>query len=170
MSPPAYLLETRLTLASEAETRDLAARLAPLLRAGDTLLLDGPIGAGKTAFARALIGDLQARAGFVPEDVPSPTFTLVQVYDAGQFEVWHADLYRLTHPHEVIELGLDEAFSNALCLVEWPDRLGSLVPAGALRLAFEPGKSDDARLLCLSAKDPVWKVRLEPLFSTYEDA
>ncbi|TCP40307.1 tRNA (adenosine(37)-N6)-threonylcarbamoyltransferase complex ATPase subunit type 1 TsaE [Rhodovulum marinum] len=170
MSPPAPSVHAQLTLASEAETRALAGRLATLLHAGDTLLLDGPIGAGKTAFARAMIHDLQARAGLPPEDVPSPTFTLVQVYEAGALEIWHADLYRLSHPDEAVELGLDEAFATALCLVEWPDRLGSLAPTGALRLAFAPGPSEDARLLTLSADDPAWSARLAPLLAACEDA
>ena len=71
------------------------------------------------------------------EDVPSPTFTLVQVYDVGGVDIWHADLYRLTHPDEVWELGLDDAFATAICLVEWPDRLGAHVPPKALRIGLE---------------------------------
>jgi tRNA threonylcarbamoyladenosine biosynthesis protein TsaE len=114
---------------------DATARLgqwfAARLRAGDCLLLEGQIGAGKSHFARAFI---QARLGRA-EDVPSPTFTLVQSYQAD-LEIWHADLYRLHHPDEVLELGLDEAFDTAICLIEWPDRLGSLLPKGAMRLRF----------------------------------
>jgi tRNA threonylcarbamoyladenosine biosynthesis protein TsaE len=116
---------------------DATARLgqwfATRLQAGDCLLLEGQIGAGKSHFARAFI---QARLGRA-EDVPSPTFTLVQSYQAD-VEIWHADLYRLSHPDEVLELGLDEAFDSAICLIEWPDRLGSLLPKGAMRLRFTP--------------------------------
>ena len=125
-------------LASETETSRLAQVLAPLLRRGDTVLLDGPIGAGKTHFCRALI---RARLGRA-EDVPSPTFTLVQTYDAG-IDIWHADLYRLSHPDEVLELGLDEAFATAICLVEWPDRLGSHLPKTAIRIHL--GAEGDGR-------------------------
>ena len=114
-------------------TEALAARLAPVLGAGDTLLLSGPIGAGKTALSRALI---RARLGNPAEDVPSPTFTLVQTYSDGETEIWHADFYRLSSPDEVVELGLDEAFETAICLIEWPDRLGELTPRDALHITL----------------------------------
>lgn len=143
---------TRLTcsilLPSQAATDAIAWTMAPLLRAGDVLLLDGPVGAGKTAFARALITALRRQAGLPREDVPSPTFTLVQTYDTGAFETWHADLYRLTGPDGIAELGLDEAFSEALCLIEWPDRLGPAAPPDAGRLIFTVNP-DDSRNLAL---------------------
>ena len=112
-------------LACEVDTTRLGAVLARHLRPGDTVLLSGSIGAGKTHFARAFI---QARLGR-KEEVPSPTFTLIQTYDAGDTEIWHADLYRLGHPDEVHELGLEEAFETAICLVEWPDRLVAAIRA-----------------------------------------
>tara|TARA_R110002051_G_scaffold38640_5_gene81999 strand:+ start:3410 stop:3880 length:471 start_codon:yes stop_codon:yes gene_type:complete len=121
-----------IALPNEADTVALATRIAPLLRVGDTLLLEGSIGAGKTAFARALI---RARLGRL-EEVPSPTFTLVQTYDDASGDIWHCDLYRLTHPDEVFELGLDDAFATAICLIEWPDRLGQVAPKDAATLAF----------------------------------
>jgi tRNA threonylcarbamoyladenosine biosynthesis protein TsaE len=120
-------------LPTEAETAALGARLAGLAQPGDCILLEGAIGAGKSHLARAFI---RARLG-QQEDVPSPTFTLVQVYDAD-VEIWHADLYRLSHPDEVWELGLDDAFDRAITLVEWPDRLGAHLPPDALRLRLEP--------------------------------
>lgn len=120
-----------LYLPDPAATERLGAWFAPRLRAGDCLLLEGPIGAGKSLFARSLIQSRLGRA----EDVPSPTFTLVQTYEAD-LEVWHADLYRLSHPDEVFELGLEAAFDTGICLIEWPDRLGGFAPGGALRLVF----------------------------------
>lgn len=125
-------MTTALFLPDETATDLLASRLAPYLGAGDVLLLSGPIGAGKTHFARALI---RARLGAQTE-VPSPTFTLIQTYEGEGPEIWHADLYRLSHPDEAIELGLEAAFTSAICLIEWPDRLGDLCPADALRLTF----------------------------------
>lgn len=119
-------------LADDAATDRLAAWLAPRLRAGDAVLLHGPVGAGKSHFARAFI---RARLGRM-EEVPSPSFTLVQVYDDGDTEIWHADLYRLSRPDDVLELGLIDAFDTAICLVEWPDRLGPLIPPDALHLSL----------------------------------
>ena len=118
-------------------TTALARRVAPRLARGDTLLLSGDIGAGKSTFARALI---QFRLGR-QEDVPSPTFTLVQVYDHDAGDLWHCDLYRLTDTSEVFELGLDDAFESAICLIEWPDRLGTEAPATALSLMFTAGEA-----------------------------
>lgn len=131
-------------LASEADTAALGARLALAARAGDCILLQGPIGAGKSCLARAFIRALCGPT----EEVPSPTFTLVQVYEAQGVEIWHADLYRLTHPDEVWELGLDEAFQSAICLVEWPDRLGKHRPEMALCLTLE--SLGDGRLARIS--------------------
>jgi tRNA threonylcarbamoyladenosine biosynthesis protein TsaE len=132
-SPPPSEPALEIVLPTEADTAALGARLAGLVRPGDCVLLEGPIGAGKSHLARALI---RTRLGRM-EEVPSPTFTLVQVYEAGGVEIWHADLYRLTHPDEVWELGLDDAFDRAISLVEWPDRLGTHAPATALRLRLE---------------------------------
>lgn len=133
MTSPATLT---LTLADPDATARLGQWLGLRMGAGDVLLLEGPIGAGKTHLARALIQARLARDGVV-EDVPSPTFTLVQTYRAGDLEICHADLYRLSHPDEVAELGLDDAFGSALCLIEWPDRLGSHRPAHAITLRLD---------------------------------
>lgn len=147
-------LDRTIPLGDEIATTALAARLAPLLRAGDTLLLSGPVGAGKSHFARSLI---RAAAG-AQIDVPSPTFTLVQTYGTPQAEIWHADLYRLGHVDEIIELGLEEAFDTAICLIEWPDRLAGHHPANALHLALAPGPTQHH----LTITDPsgTWASRL----------
>lgn len=129
-------------LPSEEETAALGRWLAVRLVAGDSVLLEGPIGAGKSHLARALI---RARLGRM-EDIPSPTFTLVQTYQAD-VEIWHADLYRLSHPDEVAELGLEDAFTQAICLIEWPDRLGQLTPRNAIRVALSTnGEGRDVTL------------------------
>lgn len=107
-------------LTDEAATAALGVRIARLLLPGDAVCLSGPLGAGKSTLARALI-----RALTTPdEEVPSPTFTLVQSYDGGGLTVAHFDLYRLTSPEEAFELGLDEALDDGAALIEWPERLG----------------------------------------------
>lgn len=146
-------------LNSARATADLAARMAVRLLPGDTVLLSGPVGAGKTHFARALIQSMQD----MPEDVPSPTFTLVQTYQTAGGEVWHADLYRLGDPGEIIELGLQEAFDSAICLVEWPDRLGPDAPPDALEMNIAYAALPDARIASLRWHDPKWTSRLAGL-------
>lgn len=109
---------------TQQDLTTLAKSLAGVLRRGDVIALWGDLGVGKTTFARVLIQALVGEA----IDVPSPTFTLVQVYDSSQGEVCHCDLYRLKDPEEAFELGLEDAFHEAICLIEWPERLGNLLP------------------------------------------
>ncbi len=142
---------------SPEETARFAQQIGARLVPGDIVLLSGGVGAGKTHFARSLILSLLP----VPEDVPSPTYTLVQIYEAQEFEIFHADLYRLGSADEAEELGLTEAFSSAVCLIEWPDRLGELLPPGALHLIFENPAGDDTRSITILAGDLRWTERLE---------
>lgn len=123
-----------LFLPDDAATNHLARQFAHHAYPGMVLLLEGGIGAGKTHFARAFI---RARLG-AEIDVPSPTYTLVQTYEDDTGDIWHADLYRLGHPDEVAELGLVSAFETAICLIEWPDRLGNQIPPGAIRITLHP--------------------------------
>lgn len=127
-------------LPDEAATERLAHTLAAHAQPGDVFLLEGPLGAGKTSFARAFI---RALAGDPMLQVPSPTFTLVQTYATSTGEIWHYDLWRLADHHGLVELGWDEAEAH-ITLVEWPDRLGPLTPAHAVRLTFSyatPGRN-----------------------------
>ena len=136
--------------ADETLTAALARMLAAQVAPPATILLEGPVGAGKTHFARAFI---RARQGDWAEDVPSPTFTLVQTYDDPMgTQIWHADLYRLTDPSELSELGLDEAMEEAVCLIEWPDRLDP-VPPGAWRITLAPHADPDLRRITLDLPD-----------------
>ncbi len=147
-------------LVSPEDTLALAARLGTELAVGDVLLLEGPIGSGKTHFARSLIQSLMQ----VPEDVPSPTFTLVQAYDTAAGEIWHCDLYRISSVDEVEELGLIDAFDGAICLVEWPDKLGPLAPQSALTMTFETDPNEtETRHLTLTWSDPKWTHKLEAI-------
>ena len=123
-----------LTLAGLAATEALAAAIAKRVRRGDAILLEGPLGAGKTAFARAF---LRAATDDPALEVPSPSFTLVQSYATPLGAVHHFDLWRIDSPAALIELGWDEALAD-IVLVEWPDRLGPLRPADALTIALQP--------------------------------
>ncbi|HEY4134440.1 MAG TPA: tRNA (adenosine(37)-N6)-threonylcarbamoyltransferase complex ATPase subunit type 1 TsaE [Alphaproteobacteria bacterium] len=146
-------------------TAALAAALAPLARAGDVIALHGPLGAGKTAFARAFIAAHAAGAGLdaaAVGDVPSPTFTLVQTYDMTDPAIWHFDLYRLKEAEEAMELGIDDAFASAISLVEWPERLGGYLPSRALHLHLAFDAAEGARTARLMGGGD-WPARLEKL-------
>lgn len=138
-----------LDLPDLAATHALAARLAALLRAGDAVLLEGPLGAGKSELARAV---LRAACGDPALEVPSPTFTLVQSYDLPAGPAHHFDLYRLDGPDGLHDLGWEEA-REGIVLVEWPDRLGSERPSDALTIALAPLAAEDARRATLSGWD-----------------
>lgn len=125
---------------SEDETAQIAAAIAADIKAGDILFLHGPLGMGKSVFARALIRTL---AGQPDLDVPSPTFTLVQHYDTPLAPLWHFDLYRLEDPDEVYETGWEEALDGGIVVVEWPQRLGYLAPARRRDITLSKGKRDE---------------------------
>lgn len=145
MSDPAQTAVWRLELGNERETRELAAVVASFVGAGDLVTLSGDLGAGKTAFARALIRTL---TGDPDLEVPSPTFTLMQVYEGGEFPIVHADLYRISNSDELADLGWDEATESALVMVEWAERAGGALPAERLdvNLTIPPG-ADDSRIV-----------------------
>ena len=138
----------------EAALRDFGARLSAVLRPGDVIALSGELGAGKTTLARAILCGL-GHAG----EVPSPTFTLVQVYACPplRLPVWHADLYRLNHPDEADGLALDEVLADGALLIEWPERMGADFWPDALWLRLE-GAGQAVRRLTWEAP-PAWKGR-----------
>jgi tRNA threonylcarbamoyladenosine biosynthesis protein TsaE len=143
-----------LPLPDLAATESLAARLAAIARQGDCILLEGPLGAGKTAFARAF---LRTAANDPTMEVPSPSFTLVQIYDTKIGPIFHYDLWRLEGPDSLTELDWDDAL-DGIVLVEWPERLGPLRPANALTLTIRL-LDNDAREATLTG----WDDRLKPL-------
>jgi len=114
-----------MSLANEVATESLGASLAARLKPGDVVGLKGDLGAGKTTLARAII---RAAANDPDLIVPSPTFTLVEVYETPRGAYWHFDLYRLEAPEQVYELGWEEALAEGIVLLEWPERLGPLLP------------------------------------------
>lgn len=135
-------------LADEAATARLGRSIAAGLQPGEAVCLSGPLGAGKSTLARALV-----RALTTPdEDVPSPTFTLVQFYEGPRLKVAHFDLYRLSNPDEAYEIGLDEALDEGAAIIEWPERLGGQLPADRLdvEIAVETGDGVEARVARLT--------------------
>ena len=148
-----------LALPNEAATGRFAARLAHLMRKGDVIALSGELGSGKTTFARALI---RTRFGEATA-VPSPTFTLAEIYGGdSNLPIWHFDLYRLNSADEARELGFEEALADGVSLVEWPERLGPLLPPERLELAFAAGPTPGSRSVAVSGS-PAWLDRIEDL-------
>lgn len=134
-------------LRDEAATQALGAALAAHLRAGEAVCLYGPLGAGKSTLARALV-----RALTTPdEEVPSPTFTLVQFYEGARLNVAHFDLYRLSDPDEAYEIGLDEALDDGAAIIEWPERLEGRLPPDRLDVEISMGADDEGRVARLVA-------------------
>ena len=146
---------TSFRVSNEKQTAALAKALCPLLKKGDIVALFGTLGVGKTAFTRALIQSVTPE-----EEVPSPTFTLVQTYDLGETPLFHFDLYRLEDPEEVYELGIEEAFSNGISLIEWPEKMGKLLPVSKI-LKVEITLDGTDRIFTFSSQNPSWKERLK---------
>ncbi len=146
---------------NEKETADLAARLATFLKIGDIVTLNGTLGAGKTAFARALI---RALIG-ADIDVPSPTFNLLLTYDTPSGAVFHYDFYRLEDPEEVWELDIEEAYEEGITLIEWVEKLEDLAPENVLDICLSPpdGAADPLVRHISFSGSPDWRARLKDL-------
>lgn len=153
------------TFSSQPELEAFAKTLARYCRTGDVLALYGSLGAGKTVFSRAFIRSLSNKN----EEVPSPTFTLVQTYDVQtvngeETSVWHFDLYRLKEAQEVYELGFEEALSGGISLIEWPERAGRLLPRSRLEIKIDTmPHSPDERRITLHPCEQEWEKRLEEI-------
>ncbi len=152
----------QLLLDNLSATRQLAEKLSALLKIGDIIGFEGNLGVGKTEFCRALIHGLGYK-----EDVPSPTFSLVQIYeppmdDLKTAPVWHLDLYRLDQPQDVLELGIDDGFDTAITLIEWPDRMGRYLPDQHLQILLSMDDHEGGRKMIIRGDDH-WKARLKEL-------
>jgi tRNA threonylcarbamoyladenosine biosynthesis protein TsaE len=142
-----------IALPDAAATHALGRRLGERIGPGDVVCLSGNLGAGKTTLAR---GAIEAWTG-QPEEAPSPTYTLVQTYDGGRGELWHVDLYRLKRPDDAWELGLEDAFVSAACLIEWPERLEGQLPHDRLDVELKP--EGEGRSAALKAHGS-WRTKL----------
>ncbi len=156
----------QLELPNLSATQHLGALLADGLTAGDVISLSGPLGAGKSELARSII----VAANPNETDVPSPTFSLVQTYElADKTPLWHLDLYRVESPEDAMQLGLDDAFIDAVCLIEWPDRLKKFLPRSTLSIHLNLAYGDDSdsvRFADITAP-PHWSERLQAIMAKF---
>ena len=157
--------ELQLTLHDPAATARLGLLLSGQLQAGDVIALEGALGAGKSVLARGII---QAACP-AEDDIPSPTFTLVQTYEPDDLPlIMHFDLYRLQRPEESLELGIEDAFIDAICLIEWPQRLGAFLPRGALTITLVDGADANSRIAHLGG-GARWQPVLDTLRAQTQD-
>jgi len=141
----------------QSETEKIAQQLATYVQLGDVIALHGDLGVGKSVFARAFIRALTSD----DEEVPSPTFTLVQIYESAKGDLYHFDVYRLENPDDGLELGIEEAFSEGISLIEWPSKLGSYVPWNCLNIEISPdGTHETGRIMSFSSQG-TWMQRLK---------
>jgi len=153
MNIPALVDSREIALPDAAATLALGRWLGARLAAGDVVCLSGDLGAGKTTLAR---GAIEAWTG-AAQEAPSPTYTIVQTYEGPGGELWHVDLYRLKGPDDAWELGLEDAFAEAACLIEWPQRLEGQLPRNRLDIALTP--VEEGRRAALNAHG-AWRDKL----------
>ena len=139
---------------TQKETENLARALSEISTLQDVWALFGTLGVGKSVFSRAFIKNITS-----VEDVPSPTFTLVQVYEAPSFDIYHYDLYRLKSAEEIWELNIEEAFAQAVSLVEWPEKMGPYLPRDCFKVNII-SLSQDRRRIEIEVKSEEKKNRL----------
>jgi len=142
--------------ATEQDTADVGKKLAGIARKGDVFALFGTLGMGKSVLSRAFVQSLTGA-----EEVPSPTFTLVQTYETANFDIYHFDLYRIKSPEEIFELGAEEAIYEGVCLIEWPEKMGAYLPNNAFQVRITPFAS--GRKITIETKDVNKQKRLETL-------
>jgi tRNA threonylcarbamoyladenosine biosynthesis protein TsaE len=145
-----------IVLPDAAATYELGSRVGARLTPGDVVCLSGNLGAGKTTLARGAIAAWTGAA----QEAPSPTYTLVETYAGPRGELWHVDLYRLKRAADAWELGLEDAFVSAACVIEWPERLEGLLPRDRLEIALSP--RGEGRCAAMSAHGS-WRARLDEI-------
>lgn len=149
----------RVILRNEQATEELAQRIAELAQPGDVICLKGDLGVGKTFFAKCFIAHL---TGLSKDNITSPTFTLVQTYDADKGTIWHFDLYRIDSLEACEELGYEDAFDTGITLIEWPEILEAALPVEQLELAFFYDTNKGERLLQVKATGH-WQSHIDQL-------
>ena len=145
------------------QTLQVADFFARVLKPGDILLLFGDIGVGKSFFARGLIQSMMINQGLSVEEVPSPTFTIVQTYDLLSPPVWHLDLYRFVDSEEIHELGLTEVFNSIICCIEWPNKMGTFIPKRNISMKFDLIETCESRKVFIEFNGNGWEYVCEGL-------
>lgn len=139
---------------TEEDTIKLGQKLAVFAQKGDVFALYGTLGMGKTVFSRAFIQKLCNAS-----EVPSPTFTLLQMYNTPKFTIYHFDLYRLKSPEEIFEIGMEEAIYDGVSLIEWPEKMGAYLPKKAIKINILP--HEKGRRIIIDSENPTQKQRLD---------
>jgi len=147
----------KIQINTQAETEEIARKLAHCAELGDVIALHGDLGIGKSVFSRSFIRALTSP----DEEVPSPTFTLVQIYEAGMGELYHFDMYRLEQPDDCLELGIEEAFSEGVSLIEWPSKMGSYLPWDCLNIEITHGDHGETSRTMEFSSQGNWLERLK---------
>ncbi len=142
---------------SEQDTQKLAQKISLIAERGDVFALYGTLGAGKSVFARAFIQNLTKA-----QEVPSPTFTLVQSYQAQRFDIYHFDLYRLKSEEEIWELNIEEAMYQNVSLIEWPEKMKGYLPSDVFKI-FISTKADGSRQIKFETISEEKKERLKTI-------
>ncbi|MGV3278723.1 tRNA (adenosine(37)-N6)-threonylcarbamoyltransferase complex ATPase subunit type 1 TsaE [Rickettsiales bacterium LUAb2] len=155
------MFNCQLKIKNKNQTKTLAKQLARILSSNDCVCLIGDLGLGKTFFSQSLIGYFCSNK----PKVTSPTFTLVNIYDCNQQQIWHLDLYRIKHEEEALELGIEDALGKYLTIIEWADRLNYLYPKNALTLSFTFNQEDNSREVTLSTEKPNLIIQLNQIFN-----
>jgi tRNA threonylcarbamoyladenosine biosynthesis protein TsaE len=139
----------QINIDSLASLKTLAGKIASLANIGDIILLKGELGSGKTSFAKYFINSISKH----DQNVTSPTFNILQIYDCENFSAWHYDFYRIETEEEIVNLGLDDAFSNGVSIIEWPEKIRSFLPQASLEIHFSFTEKHNSRLLTISGSE-----------------
>jgi len=143
----------------QSETEKIASQLAAHVQLGDVIALHGDLGVGKSVFARAFIRSLTS----IDEEVPSPTFTLVQIYEVDVGELYHFDVYRLEQADDALELGIEEAFNEGISLIEWPSKLGTYLPWDCLNIKINHDENSETSRVMTFSSNGTWMQRLKEI-------
>ena len=141
-------MENKILNCNLSQLSDIAANLAVGLKSESVICLRGDLGVGKTTFSKLLINALLD----TPQDITSPTFNLVHTYDSGAGKIWHFDLYRLKDKSEIYELGIEDAFSSGISIIEWPEIIEDLLPKSAINIHLDFSEDENCRDLVIGKK------------------